>query len=125
MGGVNSLVLCRGSALRSEEFGQDRRRPGPMHISQKELQSGAAVVFRIPRIHHGFGEIRTRAFQTSGHDLSCVRAFSLTCDDDDDTDGDDGVCGVAGTCVSSFFFVSARCRPTRQSPPLSQVSANH
>ena len=85
MGGVNSLVLCRGSALRSEGFGQDRRRPGPMHISQKELQSGAAVVFRIPRIHHGFGEIRTRAFQTSGHDLSCVRAFSLTCDDDDTT----------------------------------------
>ena len=94
-----------------------------MHISQKELQSGAAVVFRIPRIHHGFGEIRTRAFQTSGHGLSCVRAFSLTCDDDDDTDGDDGVCGVVGTCVS--FFLSARCRPTRQSPPLSQVSANH
>ena len=56
-----------------------------MHISQKELQSGAAVVFRIPRIHHGFGEIRTRAFQTSGHGLSCVRAFSLTCDDDDTT----------------------------------------
>ena len=89
-----------------------------------ELQSGAAVAFSIPRSFHGFGEIRTRAFQTSGHDLSCVRAFSLTCDDDDDPDGDDGVYGLVGTCVSSFFL-SARCRPTRQSPPLSQVSANH